>query len=87
MQVPIDRAGVGFKPNYFEELMTKNHTIGWFEIHAENYMLDGGPVRRQLEHLRQSYPVSCHGVGLGFTQDLTADLWSIGFAIRKLPAQ
>ena len=64
MQVPIDRAGVGFKPNYFEELMTKNHTIGWFEIHAENYMLDGGPVRRQLEHLLQSYPVSCHGVGL-----------------------
>ena len=64
MPLPIDRAGEGFKPHYFEEIMTKDHIIGWFEIHAENYMLDGGPVRRQLEHLRQPYPVSCHGVGL-----------------------
>lgn len=62
--LPRDRAGVGFKPQYFDAVMAAGHPIGWFEIHAENYMLDGGPVRKQLEVLRQSYPVSCHGVGL-----------------------
>ncbi|MGC6485295.1 MAG: DUF692 domain-containing protein [Candidatus Puniceispirillales bacterium] len=62
--LPLDRAGVGFKPCYFGEVMTGDHPIGWFEIHAENYMIDGGPVRQQLEQLRARYPVSCHGVGL-----------------------
>ena len=38
--------------------------IGWFEIHAENYMGEGGPPHAYLTAVRERYPLSLHGVGL-----------------------
>ena len=38
--------------------------IGFFEVHAENYMGDGGVPHRQLTEIRDNYPLSLHGVGL-----------------------
>ena len=75
LQIPLDQAGVGFKPQHFEALTATDHQVGWFEFHAENYMLDGGPVRRQLFQLAERFPLSCHGVGLsiGAMDGLDAD--------------
>jgi hypothetical protein len=36
----------------------------WFEVHAENYMVEGGPRLAMLEELRKRYPLSFHGVGM-----------------------
>ncbi len=58
------RAGVGFKPEHFDAVMAERPEVGFFEIHAENYMGDGGPPHRRLEALRARYPLSLHGVGL-----------------------
>jgi len=58
------RAGVGFKPEHFEAILAERPDVGFFEIHAENYMGDGGPPHRRLEALRALYPLSLHGVGL-----------------------
>ena len=58
------RAGVGFKPEHFAAIMAGQADVGFFEIHAENYMGEGGPPHRQLEALRARYPLSLHGVGL-----------------------
>ncbi len=58
------RAGVGFKPEHFADIMADAPDVGFFEIHAENYMGDGGPPHRRLEALRARYPLSLHGVGL-----------------------
>lgn len=38
--------------------------MGFFEVHAENYMVDGGPFHHWLGRIRQQYPISLHGVGL-----------------------
>jgi hypothetical protein len=38
--------------------------VGFFEIHAENYMGAGGPPHRCLTVIRETYPLSLHGVGL-----------------------
>ena len=38
--------------------------VGWFEVHAENYMGAGGQPHRFLEWVRERYPLSVHGVGL-----------------------
>lgn len=57
-------AGVGFKPAHFDAILSGAPSVGFFEIHAENYMGDGGPPHRQLSRLRQDYPLSIHGVGL-----------------------
>ena len=62
-QVP-NRAGVGFKAQHLDGILKDPESIGWIEIHAENYMGDGGLPIAQLRHLRERFPVSCHGVGL-----------------------
>ena len=59
-----DRAGTGFKPEHFEAILADRPSVGFFEVHAENYMGDGGPPHRRLEALRALYPLSLHGVGL-----------------------
>ena len=38
--------------------------IGFFEIHAENYMGAGGLPHAQLRAIRERYPISLHGVGM-----------------------
>lgn len=58
------RAGIGLKPEHFREVLATRPGIGFFEVHAENYMVDGGPFHRYLGRIREHYPLSLHGVGL-----------------------
>lgn len=56
--------GVGYKPQHFAAIMADAAPVGWLEIHAENYMGDGGRPLAQLRHLASRFPISVHGVGL-----------------------
>lgn len=69
------RAGVGFKPAHFREIIAAMQPIGFFEVHAENFMGAGGPPHLQLRALRERYALSLHGVGLsiGSMQPLDRD--------------
>ncbi|NKK85398.1 DUF692 family protein [Rhizobium leguminosarum bv. viciae] len=58
------RAGVGLKAEHYRTVMETSPDIGFFEIHAENYMGAGGPPHRYLSAIRERYPLSLHGVGL-----------------------
>lgn len=58
------RTGVGFKPEHFAEIDAGPQPLGFFEIHAENYMGAGGPPHARLSRLREDYALSVHGVGL-----------------------
>jgi uncharacterized protein (UPF0276 family) len=66
-------AGVGFKPEYFDAALARPRAGQWYEIHAENYMVPGGPRLAMLETLRGSFPVSVHGVGLSLAVDCEPD--------------
>ena len=57
-------AGLSFKPVHFEQALACSAAGLWFAIHAENYMVDGGPRLAMLEALRARHPLSVHGVGL-----------------------
>lgn len=57
-------AGLGFKPQHFSEALASPAVGLWFEVHAENYMVDGGPRLAMLEQLRRDRPISLHGVGM-----------------------
>ena len=61
---PQHWTGIGYKPRYFDDLMRDDHQIGWLEVHAENYMMDGGPIKARLQELAERFPITCHGVGL-----------------------
>ncbi|WP_412555009.1 DUF692 domain-containing protein [Shimia sp. MIT1388] len=56
--------GVGYKPQHYSDLIDNPGTVGWLEIHAENYMGDGGRPIAQLRQLTERFPISVHGVGL-----------------------
>ena len=57
-------AGVGFKAEHADEILGGKASVGWFEIHPENYMVAGGPRLAMLADVCAQYPVSMHGVGL-----------------------
>ncbi|KAB2932142.1 MAG: DUF692 domain-containing protein [Candidatus Contendobacter sp.] len=58
------RAGLGLKPQHFAEILATCPDLGFFEIHAENYLVAGGPFHHYLGRIRERYPLSIHGVGL-----------------------
>ena len=58
------RSGLGLKPEHYGDILGQRPDIGFFEIHAENYMGDGGPSHAYLQAIRELYPLSLHGVGL-----------------------
>lgn len=58
------RAGAGLKPEHQRHILDARPDVGWFEVHAENYMGAGGPPHHFLERVRALYPLSVHGVGL-----------------------
>lgn len=67
------RAGAGLKPVHYRSILDDMPDIGFFEIHAENYMGDGGPPHRYLEAVRSRYPISVHGVGMSIGADRPLD--------------
>ena len=58
------RAGLGLEPQHLQHILTAEPKVGFFEVHAENYMGAGGPPHRYLTRIRERYPLSLHGVGL-----------------------
>lgn len=56
--------GVGYKPQHFTAIMQAPGALGFFEIHAENYMGAGGRPHAELSALRRDHALSIHGVGL-----------------------
>src|SRR5258708_32593483 len=59
-----DVAGIGLRPPHVARVRAERPPIGWFEVHSENYFVDGGPALAALDAIRAEYPVSLHGVGV-----------------------
>ncbi|MBB6153925.1 hypothetical protein HDC30_001133 [Pseudomonas sp. JAI115] len=68
------RAGLGLKTGHLREVLGTRPDIGFFEVHAENYMVDGGPFHHYLGLIREQYPLSLHGVGLSIGAEEPLDL-------------
>ncbi len=68
-----DAPGVGYKPQHFQEIIDNPGTVAWLEIHAENYMGDGGRPLAQLRRLSESFPISVHGVGMSIGGEAPLD--------------
>ena len=57
-------AGLGLKPEHYDDALRCGAAGMWFEVHAENYMGAGGPRRAWIEAIRREHPLSLHGVSL-----------------------
>ena len=56
--------GIGYKAQHYMDIIKNPGALSWLEIHAENYMGQGGRPIAQLRHLAEKFPISVHGVGL-----------------------
>ncbi|MDQ6683690.1 MAG: DUF692 domain-containing protein, partial [Pseudomonadota bacterium] len=58
----------------------------WFEVHAENYMVEGGPRLGWLEAIRERHPISLHGVSLSLATTAPPDAPTLA-ALARLVAR
>src|SRR5476651_348448 len=56
--------GLGLRAQHYDEILSGNPPIDWFEVISENYMIPGGQPLRVLDQIRARYPVVMHGVSL-----------------------
>lgn len=80
------RGGIGLKAEHYRLVIDTSPEVGFFEVHAENYMCAGGPPHRYLSAIRERYPLSLHGVGLSIGADRPLDedhLRRLGELIRR----
>ena len=68
-----NRPGVGYKPQHYSDILENPGAVEWLEIHAENYMGDGGRPIAQLRYLAEQFPISVHGVGLSIGGERALD--------------
>ena len=91
MALPVG-VGIGLKTAYVDAVLhAPAGTLGFVEVHAENYLVAGGPFHRHLSAVRERLPLSLHGVSLslGGAQDLdTTHLAALRQLIQRYqPAQ
>lgn len=64
MAAPALTAGVGLKPQHFDAALACRESGIWFEVHAENHAVAGGPRLAWLAAVAERHPLSLHGVSL-----------------------
>ena len=57
------KAGIGLRFQHHQVVLDTRPDVAWMEVHTENYMGGGSPIRC-LEAIRRDIPISLHGVGL-----------------------
>ncbi|MDA7088323.1 DUF692 domain-containing protein [Pseudomonas sp. SA3-5] len=68
------QAGIGLKSQHYQQVLDSSPAVGFFEVHAENYLVAGGPFHHYLGLIRERYPLSIHGVGLSIGAQQPLDL-------------
>jgi uncharacterized protein (UPF0276 family) len=77
MNLPADdllpcSAGIGLRAPHYREVLDTLPALGWVEVHNENFFGGGAPLRTLLK-VREHYPVSLHGVGMGLASTVPLD--------------
>jgi uncharacterized protein (UPF0276 family) len=75
-------AGIGLRAPHYHEVLNTLPKLGWVEVHSENFFGGGAPLRT-LSKVREHYPVSLHGVGMGLASVTPLDQEHLT-ALRRL---
>lgn len=71
--VDMHQVGVGWRQPHYRDVLDDLPTLGFLEVHSENFFATGGAARATLLRARDHYPISLHGVGLGLGSALGVD--------------
>jgi uncharacterized protein (UPF0276 family) len=75
-------AGIGLRFPHHRAVLEERPPAAWFEVHPENYMGGGTPLK-YLDAIRRDYPLSLHGVGLSLGSADSLDERHL-FRLRRL---
>lgn len=56
--------GLGLRPIHYQDIISAQPDIDWFEIITEDYLVPGGNPHYYLNKIREHYPLVMHGVSL-----------------------
>ena len=65
-------AGIGLRAIHYQEVIQNLPSLSWVEVHSENFF-GGGADLQTLLQVRDHYPISLHGVGLGLASPVALD--------------
>ena len=66
-------AGLSLKPAHYADALASPADARWFEVHPENYYVDGGPRLAWLTAVRERHPLSLHSVSLSLAAEAPPD--------------
>jgi uncharacterized protein (UPF0276 family) len=56
--------GLGLRTDHFQDILSQQPDVDWFEIISENFFVAGGKPRYYLHQIRDKYPLVMHGVSM-----------------------
>ena len=65
--------GLGLRPQHYEEILSGNPAVDWFEFISENYLIPGGRPLAMLDQIAERYPLVQHGVSLSIASTAPFD--------------
>lgn len=74
-------AGIGLRAPHYREVLENTPKLGWLEVHSENFFGGGAPLHTLLK-VREQYPVSLHGVGMGLASTSPLDAKHLDSLLR-----
>ncbi|ODR94469.1 hypothetical protein AUC70_07370 [Methyloceanibacter stevinii] len=66
--------GLGLRPEHYDEILSGDPNVDWFEVISENYMIPGGKPLRVLDEIAERYPIVMHGVSLSIASTAPLDM-------------
>ncbi len=58
----LAKSGIGLRSPHVRDFLSPSHSVGFLEVHTENY-LGGGKPRADILQIAENYPISLHCVG------------------------
>ena len=76
--------GIGLRQPHYDAMLRERPTLGFVEVHSENFFADGGAALSVLQAARQCWPISLHGVGLSLGSAAGLDDWHLQHLARLI---
>jgi len=61
---PISQCGIGLREPHISYVLEHKPAVAWFELLTDNYLQPNAPLLRQIDEVREQYPMTFHGVGM-----------------------
>ena len=73
----VGTTGIGWRHPHYAQVLEQLPSLGFLEVHSENFFAQGGAALATLAQARRHYDISLHGVGLALGSASGIDPWHL----------